>query len=402
MINAVCGSGSTGRIVTDLCDELKVKGNSVKVAYGVGVANRIEDGDAIKISSKLGYYTHNALSRITDRAGFYSHAATQRLISAIEKFKPDVIHMHNLHGYYVNVKLLFQYLASQDIPIVWTLHDCWTMTGHCANFSYIHCDKWIAGCHHCPQLSAYPKCYLLDHSVKNYNEKKRLFTSVKQMTIVTPSEWLAEIVRKSFLSKYEVQIIPNGIDLNVFKPTPNDFRERHGIGEKKIVLAVSNVWNKKKGFYDVCKLSQMLDRDQFQVVMVGFTENQMVNIPDTVLPIRRTASVEELAGIYSAADVFINMTYEDNFPTVNLEALGCGTPVYTYRAGGSPESVTSLCGKTIPIGDIDTMCEAIQGCGIKSVLKCRERAMEYQKEIMFSRYIHLYADVIQNEHKFSY
>ena len=394
MINAVCGSGSTGRIVTDLCDVLKSKGDSVKVAYGVGTATRIEASDAIKISSKFGYYTHNALSRLTDSAGFYSHVATRRLISAIEEFKPDVIHLHNLHGYYVNLRILFQYLASKEIPVIWTLHDCWAMTGHCAHFSYIHCDKWVAGCHHCPQLTAYPKCYLLDRSAKNYEEKRRLFTSVKHMTIVTPSEWLAGIVERSFLNRYEVWVIPNGIDLNVFKPTPSDFRERYGLENKKIVLAVSNVWIEKKGFSDVCKLSQMLNKDQYQVVMVGLTEKQMSDVPDTVLPIQRTSSVEELAGIYSAADVFINMTYEDTFPTVNLEALGCGTPVYTYKTGGSPESISKSCGRIISKGDIVEMCEVIQSMEMKTISCCVDKAKEYCKTKSFEKYIAIYRKVI--------
>lgn len=395
MINAVCGSGSTGRIVTDLCDVLKKDGNFVKAAYGIGTATRIDASDAIKIETKVGYYIHNALSRYTDRAGFYSCIATRKLISAINAFKPDVIHIHNLHGYYVNIKMLFQYLASQDIPVVWTLHDCWAMTGHCAHFSYIHCDKWVAGCHHCPQLRAYPKCYLLDRSARNYEEKKRLFTSVKRMTIVTPSEWLAGIVRKSFLNRYEVRLIPNGIDLNVFKPTPSDFRERYGLENKKIVLAVSNVWIEKKGFSDVCKLSQMLDKDQYQVVMVGLTEKQMSSVPDAVLPIQRTSSVEELAGIYSAADVFINMTYEDTFPTVNLEALGCGTPVYTYKTGGSPEPITASCGKILPKGDINAMCKTIYMMKQKSEFICRHAAKSYCKENSFAKYKYLYENIVK-------
>lgn len=394
MINAVCGSGSTGRIVTDLCDVLKNKGDSVKVAYGVGTATRIEADDAIKISSKLGYYTHNALSRLTDRAGFYSHTATRRLISAIEEFKPDVIHIHNLHGYYVNIKMLFQYLANKDIPVVWTLHDCWTMTGHCAHFSYIHCDKWIAGCHHCPQLRAYPKCYFLDRSARNYAEKKKLFTSVERMTIVTPSEWLAGIVRKSFLSKYEVQVIPNGIDLNVFKPTPSDFRERYGLENKKIVLAVSNVWIEKKGFSDVCKLSQMLDRDQFQVVMVGLTEKQMNCVPQTILPIQRTSSAEELAQIYTAADIFINLSYEETMGMVTVEAMACGLPCIVYDQTAVPEVIEPGTGIVIRAGDISKMCAAIHMMKPKNEFSCRRVSNGYRKEISYEKYKRLYKSIV--------
>lgn len=394
MINAVCGSGSTGRIVTDLCNVLKTNGDSVKVAYGVGAATRIEARDVVKVSTKFDYYVHNALSKITDRAGFYSYAATRKLVNAIEEFKPDIIHIHNLHGYYVNVNMLFRYLSQTNTPVVWTLHDCWAMTGHCAHFSYIHCEKWKAGCHHCPQLRAYPKCYLLDRSSKNYEEKKRLFTSVKRMTIVTPSEWLAGIVRESFLKQYEVQVIPNGIDLNVFRPTPSDFREKHNIGNKKIVLAVSNVWMEKKGFSDVCKLSKMLDREKYQVVMVGLTEKQMGSVPDTVLAIQRTASVEELVCIYSAADVFVNMTYEDTFPTVNIEALACGIPVFTYKTGGSPESISKLCGKVIEKGDIGAMKEQIEKMGNKKEKESIRQANHYSRAIFYDSMLQLYEKII--------
>lgn len=396
MINAVCGSGSTGRIVTDLCDVLKNKGDSVKVAYGVGTATRIEADDAIKISSKLGYYTHNALSRLTDRAGFYSHTATRRLISAIEEFKPDVIHIHNLHGYYVNIKMIFQYLANKDIPVVWTLHDCWTMTGHCAHFSYIHCDKWIAGCHHCPQLRAYPKCYFLDRSARNYAEKKKLFTSVERMIIVTPSEWLAGIVRKSFLSKFEVQVIPNGIDLNVFKPTPSDFRERYGLENKKIVLAVSNVWIEKKGFSDVCKLSQMLDRDQFQVVMVGLTEKQMNCVPQTILPIQRTSSAEELAQIYTAADIFVNLSYEETMGMVTAEALACSVPCFVYNQTAVPEVVDMKSGKIFQAGDIESLCKALANGKFMNLTRMRQRALSFAKEKEYGKYLDLYDSITKN------
>lgn len=395
MINAVCGSGSTGRIVTDLCDVLKKDGNFVKVAYGIGTATRIDASDAIKIETKVGYYIHNALSRFADRAGFYSCIATRKLISAINVFKPDVIHIHNLHGYYVNIKMLFQYLASQDIPVVWTLHDCWAMTGHCAHFSYIHCDKWVAGCHHCPQLRAYPKCYLLDRSARNYKEKKRLFTSVKRMTIATPSEWLAGIVRKSFLNRYEVQVIPNGIDLNVFKPTPSDFRERYGLENKKIVLEVSNVWIEKKGFSDVCKLSQMLDQGEFQVVMVGLTEKQMNCVPKTILPIQRTSSMEELVQIYSAADIFINPSYEETMGMVTVEAMACGLPCIVYDQTAVPEVIDSETGIVVRAGDISAMCTAIHLMETKSEFGCKSVAKDYCKESSFAKYKHLYENIVR-------
>lgn len=246
-VNSVCGSGSTGRIVTDLCQVLEHEGHEACVAYGVGNASKIAPDRTIRINNKPGYYAHNLLSRVTDRAGFYSANATKKLVKAIREYKPDLIHLHNLHGYYLNIALLFEFLAEAGIPVVWTLHDCWPMTGHCAHFDYARCDKWRDGCGHCPQLNTYPKSWLADQSARNYSDKRRLFTSVPNMTIVTPSRWLADIVQQSFLGQYPVTVIPNGIDLNVFKPTPSRFREDHGIGSKTMVLAVANVWSKKRG-----------------------------------------------------------------------------------------------------------------------------------------------------------
>lgn len=393
-VNSVCGTGSTGRIVTDLCEVLQNEGHDVFVAYGIGQASRIEADKTICINNKIGYYTHNFVSRLTDRAGFYSSLETEKLITAIKEFQPDLIHLHNLHGYYLNIAILFRFLSSADIPVVWTLHDCWPMTGHCAHFDYANCDKWKNGCNHCPQLSSYPKSCFLDQSARNYEEKKNLFTAVKNMTIITPSEWLAGIVKQSYLSKYPVYTIPNGIDLNIFKPTESDFRERHQIGDKTMVLAVSNVWSEKKGFSDVCKLAQILDHEEYQVVMVGLTKKQIEVIPESIVPITRTNSIEELVEIYSAADVFINTTYQDTFPTVNLEALACGAPVITYETGGSPEAINMLCGRTIKRGDFSEMANVIV-----QMKHCRKedaiaRAKQFNRTTQYGKYLNLYQAIL--------
>ena len=274
LINAVCGVGSTGRIVSDMWSLLKREGHDVRVVYGVGTARNVDEADLIRCNDMKGYYVHNALARITDRAGFYSQIRTKRLIREIKAFSPDLIHLHNLHGFYINIKILFDYLAKADIPVVWTLHDCWAMTGHCTHFVYNGCEKWKTGCHQCPQKKEYPISLVMDQSRRNYADKKKLFTSVPKLTICTPSQWLADIVRQSYLRKFPVHVMPNGIDLDVFKPTQSDFRERYQIGNRKIILAVSNVWSEKKGFFDVCKLADMMDREKYVLVIVGVTDEQ--------------------------------------------------------------------------------------------------------------------------------
>lgn len=240
----------------------------------------------------------------------------------------------------------------------WTLHDCWAFTGHCSHFDFVGCEKWKTGCHHCPQKKNYPKSLFLDQSKRNWEEKKRLFTSISNMTIVTPSHWLAGLVNESFLSKYPVKVIHNGIDLEVFKPTQTTWKRDHGI-TKPVVLACSFDWNERKGYNDVLKLAELLP--EYQFVVVGISEKQVKTLPRYIIGIQRTDSVQELVKIYSIADVFINTTYEDNYPTVNLEAIACGTPVITYDTGGSQETIKdSFLGSTVPKGDISSMLEMIQ------------------------------------------
>lgn len=393
LVNAMCGLGSTGRIVSDIWALLKQQGHEAKVAYGIGTPLRVSPDDTICLNNKMGYYIHNAVSRLTDRAGFYSIGASQKLIRVINEYQPDVIHLHNLHGYYLNVQVLFEYLAKVNIPVVWTLHDCWALTGHCAHFSFVKCEKWLNGCRHCPQLAEYPKSYLLDRSERNYNDKKRLFTALDQMMIITPSEWLASVVRRSYLSRYIVKAIPNGIDLGIFKPKPSNFKDCHSIRNKKMILAVSNVWNEKKGMNDVFSLSEKLDKEEYQVVMVGLTDKQLSLVPDSIIAICRTNSVEELAEIYSAADVFINPSYEETMGLVTVEALACGTPAVVYDQTAVPEIIDGTCGLIIKAGDIDALAGAISKVCAMHFSACRDRAKQYEKNKQYKMYLDVYQEI---------
>lgn len=337
-INTVCGTGSTGRIAVDIAQVLQKEGHTSCIAYGRG--NAPSDVDSFKIDSKEEVYLHAALSRFTDAQGLYSTSATKRLIQKIRDYDPDIIHLHNIHGYFLNYKVLFQFLSRYNKPIVWTLHDCWAFTGHCAYFDYVHCDFWKTECHDCPQKDTYPTSWLMDRSRENFRLKKSLFTGIKNLTIVTPSHWLAGLVKQSFLKEYPVEVIHNGIDLNVFKPTPSDFRKKYHIEDKKIILGVASPWTPRKGLKDFIKLAELVD-EETRIVLVGLNDKQSKRLPENIIGIKRTNNPKELAGIYTAADVFFNPTYEDNYPTTNLEALACGTPVVTYNTGGSPESAGS-------------------------------------------------------------
>ena len=358
MINSVCGIRSTGRICTDLADALTAQGHEVKIAYGRETVPEKSRKYAVRIGSNTDNKLHGLRSRLFDDTGFGSKRATKRFIEWVKSYDPDVVHLHNIHGYYINIELLFRYLAEAEKPVIWTLHDCWSFTGHCAYFDYAECDRWKTGCHNCPQKKEYPSSMLVDRSKKNWEAKKKLFTAVKDMVFVTPSEWLAEILGQSYFGKYPVKVINNDIDLSVFRPTEGDFREKNGLTGKKMLLGVASVWDRRKGLKDYIKLSEKLD-DNYRIVLVGLSEEQIKQLPENVIGISRTNNTKELAEIYTAADYFLNLTYEDNYPTVNLEAQACGTPVISYRTGGSTESAVRF-GTVVEKGAVGDVLKLIQ------------------------------------------
>lgn len=367
-INSVYGVRSTGKIIADECHRLIQEGHECAVAYG---RESIHDSlvTQIRIGGKGDYYLHAACSRLFDSHGFMSKRATKRLLEQIEAYKPDVIWLHNLHGYYVNIELLFRWIKSQNnLEVLWTLHDCWAFTGHCAYFTMAKCNKWKSACCGCPQLKAYPKTIGCDHSSENYFRKMTAFTKVKKLTLITPSQWLADLTRESFLEEYPVKVIHNTVNTDIFKPQNSSFRENNELTDKYIVLGVAVGWEETKGFPDILELRKILPT-KYEIVLVGVTEKQIEHLPQGILGITRTTNQQQLAEIYSAADVFVNPTHQDNYPTVNLEANACGTPVITYRVGGSPES--ALPENVIDEGNIEEMrnrivaiCEFSSGMNI--------------------------------------
>lgn len=394
IVNAVCGNGSTGRICTDLHDMLIQKGHSSMVAYAHGNPMRIVPEDTYRINNVKGYYIHNAISRITDRAGFYSKKATRQFIDFIKSYKPDLIHLHNLHGYYINIELLFNYLGSTKIPIVWTLHDCWAYTGHCTHYSYIGCRKWISGCYKCPQKSNYPKSFVYDNSKKNYINKKQLFTSLQSLSITTPSVWLADEVKKSFLGKFPIFTIYNGIDLEIFKPINSNILAEIGIyNKKKILLSVASSWNSRKGLYDLIKLSSILDHSKYQQIIVGLTNKEIRNIPKEIIGISRTDSLEELVKLYSAADVFINPSYEETMGMVTAEALACGTPVIVYDKTAVPEIPDSNSGIIVDAGSIGGIINSLPKAISLDREECRKRAYCFEINQQYEAYYQLYLNI---------
>ena len=388
IINVTCGVGSTGRICTDIAKELIRDKHQIMLAYGRGDSPPDFKCMTTRIGSRFGVFLHTIKSRLFDLSGFGSFFATKKLIRQITNFKPDVVHLHNIHGYYINVKVLFKYLKKMNYQIVWTLHDCWSFTGHCAFFDFGECKKWKSQCSHCKQKKEYPKRLLFDNSRNNYLLKKELFCDMKNLVLVSPSSWLANLVKESFLKNYKTVVINNGVSTTVFKPHATSVHKKLNCEGKRIVLGVASVWDKRKGLSDFIALSKLLD-SSFLIVLVGLNKSQLRTLPSSIIGIEKTNSVEELADLYSAAYVFVNLTYEDNYPTTNLEAISCGTPVVTYNTGGSGESACEF-GYTVNKGDIFEVKNAIE-----KVNALNKKTIKFDCVQTAKQYIGLYKEMLK-------
>ena len=376
MINVVCGIRSTGRICTDLAEALEAKGHVVKIAYGRENVPEKYQKYAYRTGNDLGVRFSALRARLLDDAGFGNKDATLKFVEWIRKFDPDVINLHVIHGYWLNVEVLFDYLRTCGKKIIWTMHDCWAFTGHCVHFAYAKCEKWKSLCCACPEKKEYPASILRDNAENNYNRKRAAFTGIEQMQIITPSEWLAERVRESFLGEYPVSVIPNGIDINTFHQVTSDYlRQQYGLGRKIIVLGVATSWRERKGLSVFPELAQILG-EEYQVILIGLTPQQIRRLPESVLGIRRTDNVQQLAAFYSLADVYVNASFEENYPTTNLEAIACGTPVVTFDAGGSGESAR-IYGAVVPVGNVNALADAVRNANtyIKQSMDISDRKM---------------------------
>lgn len=393
-INSTLNWGSTGRIAEEIGQIIIDEGHESYIAYGRYAHQSLSN--VIKIGNKWNIYYHVIQSRLFDKHGLASKKATKELINTINEINPDIIHLHNIHGYYLNYPILFDYLSSSKIPVVWTMHDCWAFTGHCSYFSAVNCEKWKKQCYKCIQKQSYPRSITRDCSFKNFERKLNCFTSLNNLTIVPVSKWLGNLIAESFLKKYPRNVIYNGINIDVFRPL-NSFQCNKSEG-KFIILGVASIWEKRKGLDDFMQLRKRLSQD-YSIVLIGLSKAQIKQLPKGIIGIERTNSVEELVAYYSSADVFFNPTWEDNFPTTNLEALACGTPVITYRTGGSPEAIDERTGFVVDQGDLEGAIRVMEQ--IKSVGKgaytqaCRERAVtHFNKEDRYAEYLQLYNEIL--------
>lgn len=395
-INASANSGSTGRIAEDIGRLLIAGGNESIIGYGRS-ENQSKSG-LIRIGNKAGQFIHLVRTRLFDQHGFGSANATRHFINRVKELDPDIIHLHNIHGYYLHAGVLFDYLKNAGKPVIWTLHDCWAFTGHCSFYQYTNCTKWKSQCNHCPAKHGYPASWGFDRSDANFLRKKKLFTSIKDLTIISPSVWLKNQLSESILGDYPVRTIYNGINTDLFRPYPGkEILLKYGVRNKKVILGVASKWSRRKGLYDFIKLRKALP-DNISIILVGLNKFQIRNLPDGITGLERTENISALAELYSSADIFLNPTYSDNFPTVNIESLSCGTPVITYNTGGSPEAIDESTGICVDKGDIghleDAVIKVLDSPTIYNSSGCRERALNlFSASDRFRDYLDLYEEI---------
>lgn len=436
-------STSTGRIMREIGEKAKADGWESYVAYSFGRDGDMESSSIpVPVGSRWSVLWHGIQTRLFDRHGLASDAAARELIRKIEEIRPDILHIHNIHGYFMNYKILFDYLSRSGIQVVWTVHDCWLYTGHCYYYSKAGCDRWKTGCGHCPQRRKFPASLFADRSARNFIDKRNAFCSMPKdrLTIVAVSEWIKGELAQSFLKDYPCRVIHNGIDTDVFAPQeglpgvavaadinasvdagqdaaaldtarPSDsaaaLRRKYGIGDRHVILGVASIWLEEKGIGDFIALARLLDDDEV-IVLVGMSPEALAKtlkkydaetLRDRIIPVRRTENVRQLAGLYGLADAFVNPTWQDNYPTVNVEAISCGTPVITYRTGGSIESVTPETGFVVGQGDVKGLKDAYKKVRMLGKQHfsgaCRKYAIEhFRKEDRYEDYITLYKSLI--------
>lgn len=364
----------------------------------VGRRKVFEDMQCEKIGSFMSFWIHVGINTVFDRQGYGSYYMTKKIVKRLREKNPDIIHLHNLHGYYINLPVLFEYLSKEfKGRIFWTFHDCWPFTGHCAYFSAIGCDKWKEGCSRCPNKTVYPISLFWDASRKNYEDKRKMFCSLKNLIIITPSEWMAEKVRSSFLYNYPVKVINNGIDIKIFsyrKPADEIFARYKIDKEKKILLGVASVWDGRKGLTDFCLLAKELPK-KYQVLLVGLSEKQIRSLPTNIIGIKRTENVEELAMIYSMAHIFINPSLEESFSLVTAEAIACGTPVIVLDTSAVKELVCDDNGIVLSKHNPADYMKAIEKLEEKQLSReiIMQTAQKYDAEVFAEKVIKLYEQV---------
>ena len=392
-INSCVGVRSTGRIAENIGLSAQKRGWETYIAHGARYVGN-STMKTIQIGHKLSEYIHYAQGLILDNHGLASVSETKKFLEQVDEISPDVVQLHNVHGYYINYKLLFDYLERKQIPVIWTLHDCWAFTGHCSHFIGVNCEKWKSeGCYDCDLKYEYPRTFV-DRSKRNFLIKKNVFNSLSRLTIISVSNWLKKNVDQSFLGTKDGKVIYNGVDTDVFRPIFNQKKKRLGIENQKMLLGVASVWSEEKGLYDYYKLADLLPVD-YRIVLIGLTNQQISKLPAKIIGINRTDSVADLVQYYSAADIVLNLSYAETFGLTTVEGFSCGTPSIVYDATASPELMSDKTGIIVPPGNIEMVKVAVENiCSVGKLMYsdfCRQHVLEkFDSQKQCDKYVDFY------------
>ena len=393
LINVSLGQGSTGRICSDLADVIESNGDEVKIAYG---RNFSDDDRGYKIGNKKDVLFHVLKTRFFDMHGLGSVRSTKKFIKWIDDYNPDIIHIHNIHGYYVNYKLLFNHFRNKKYKVICTMHDCWNFTGHCTYFSKNGCEKWITQCEKCKYMYEYPKSWVIDNCKNNFKSKIDAFNSI-DIYYVTVSKWLEQIVKKSRLKVERIKTIYNGIDMDVFHPVKSKCREKYNLTNRFVVLGVASTWTERKGLDTFIKLSKLLPLE-YNIVLIGLSESQKKLLPPNIIAIDKIYNTQQLVEWYSTADLFFNSSVEETMGMTTLESLACGTPVLVFDKTAIPEVVSESCGVVINLCDSIHLNKVIVETDWSKFTSdnCVRQASKFKKSLKYEEYYSLYKEIVFN------
>lgn len=394
-INVTANWGSSGKIAEQIGLCAQAYGWKSFIAYGRMI--NPSNNELVKIGNAFDVYEHYAEAILLDNEGLSSRSATMNLLNKMDEIQPDIVHLHNIHDHYLNYPLLFRYLAEKKIPVVWTQHDQWATTGHC-HYNLVGCERWKDECYDCPMS----KWYCLDRSRRNFRLKKQLLADIPSLTIVAVSDWLACMMKQSFFKNRSIEVIHNGVDVDVFKPVHSNCLDKYSLQNVKYVIAVASTWTAAKGLDDYFKISKILSND-IKIVLVGLSIHQIKSLPEGIIGIPCTQNQLELVHLYSGAQALVSLSRSETFGLTIAEALACGTPAIVYDNTAQPEIITPQTGRIAKTGNIEEVVSLIYEMTDntfkqKHTVDCRRRAEEYfDKDRCFEKYIELYENLLRAE-----
>lgn len=395
-INAVYGYKSTGIIVKDIGETLQKVSDECYYAYQ---SSREPVKNGYRVGGTLSWKWHALYARLLGKQAYASKIATRRFLKWIDKVNPDIVHLHNLHSNYINLNILCDYLAKRAIPTVITMHDCWYFTGKCTHYSAVKCDKWQTSCGSCPLNKSEQPSLFFDCTSKVLEDKTKHLLKLKNLTLVGCSEWIANEAKKSKLQSANIQVVYNGVDTAIFTPHDSQIRNELGIENQFVILGMADKWCLEQNRDVVERLITSQDSNT-KFVIVGCKEEQKEHFKsfNNVLALGYITDRNKLSDIYSAADVFVNLTRADTLPTVNMESICCGTPVITFNCCGGPELVDKDCGFIVEEGNVEQLISCVEAIKQQPLtFDVQKQHEKFNKNECYKKYLEVYKNIGEKE-----